>query len=73
MSGVAELKAGPTQEQQQRARVMRERLLIDLQEQVISFIVNLCQAQGTLSLSEANLCVSTRLMSAIPHCSCMPC
>ena len=35
MSGVAELKAGPTQEQQQRARVLRERLLNDLQEQVV--------------------------------------
>lgn len=35
MSGVAELKAGPTQEQQNHARVLRERLLADLQEQVL--------------------------------------
>lgn len=34
MSGIAELKAGPTHEQQQRARDLRERLLNDLQEQV---------------------------------------
>lgn len=34
MAGVAELKAGPTHEQQQHARVLRERLLADLQEQV---------------------------------------
>lgn len=44
MSGVAELKAGPTQEQQQRARMLRERLLIDLQEQVLCCIkvLHLC-------------------------------
>ncbi len=35
MSGVAELKAGPTQEQQNHARLLRERLLADLQEQVL--------------------------------------
>ncbi len=34
MSGVAELKAGPTQEQQNHARALREQLLADLQEQV---------------------------------------
>lgn len=34
MAGVAELKAGPTQEQQHHARVLRERLLADLQLQV---------------------------------------
>ena len=34
MAGVAELKAGPTQEQQQHARLLRERLQADLQEQV---------------------------------------
>ena len=34
MAGVAELKAGPTQEQQQHARALRERLLADLQQQV---------------------------------------
>lgn len=34
MSGVAQLKAGPTQEQQHHAQVLRERLLADLQEQV---------------------------------------
>ncbi len=35
MSGVTELKAGPTQEQQNHARLLRERLLADLQEQVL--------------------------------------
>ena len=35
MSGVAELKAGPTQEQQNHARLLREQLLADLQEQVL--------------------------------------
>lgn len=35
MAGIAELKAGPTHEQQQQARVLRERLLNDLQEQVV--------------------------------------
>ena len=35
MSGVAELKAGPTQEQQNHACLLRERLLADLQEQVL--------------------------------------
>ena len=34
MTGVAQLKAGPTQEQQDHARVLRERLLADLQQQV---------------------------------------
>lgn len=34
MAGIAELQAGPTHEQQQRARILRERLLNDLQEQV---------------------------------------
>ncbi|KAL3137077.1 hypothetical protein ABBQ32_006662 [Trebouxia sp. C0010 RCD-2024] len=34
MAGVAQLKAGPTQEQQNHARVLRERLLADLQQQV---------------------------------------
>ena len=36
MAGVAQLRAGPTQEQQHHARVLRERLLADLQEQVVS-------------------------------------
>ena len=35
MAGVAQLKAGPTEEQQHHARVLRERLLADLQQQVI--------------------------------------
>ena len=36
MAGVAQLKAGPTQEQQHHARVLRERLLADLHQQVPS-------------------------------------
>ena len=34
MAGVAQLKAGPTEEQQHHARVLRERLLADLHQQV---------------------------------------
>lgn len=38
MAGIAELQAGPTREQQQRSRVLRERLLNDLQEQVFGTV-----------------------------------
>lgn len=50
MSGIAELKAGPTHEQQQRARDLRVRLLNDLQEQVIQ------HKQATAEQIQASFC-----------------
>lgn len=87
MAGVAELKAGPTQEQQNHARVLRERLLVDLQQQVTLYrpcnilvqdsshsapcLTALCMATGAQQTSGASIRQNNRASSR--PCSIVAC
>ena len=64
MSGVAQLKAGPTQEQQHHAQVLRECLLADLQEQVWAYTTISC---GTAPHHAVRMC--NQVLFASKSCS----
>lgn len=87
MAGVAQLKAGPTQEQQNHARVLRERLLADLQQQVTlcrpcntpiqdrqcTFLAALCMATGAQQTSGATIRPENTAEQAVSHASIVAC